>query len=142
MLNQISWNSYFEFVVIVLITYYSAILYVFYKTDIKNWLSLKFHTATFYKNGTEIFRNERSTNGSELMNHLLDEVKALIQNAANRKSPKEELLFAIQRGLSSERFQSIDIISSKDYINDLILKDCESICSIHLSKEDLRVLWI
>lgn len=139
MLNNISWNVYFECVIVVLIIYYSIILHIYYGADIKNWKFVKFNAVASDKKKIEISKNREV--GDTLINPVLDEAKALIMKAADNKASKEEILFAIQRLFSSEHFQSIETISNKDRINDFILSECANYCFIHLHAEEVRSLW-
>ena len=79
---------------------------------------------------------------SETIEYMLDEIRALIRQAGYSGSPKEEVLFALQKLISSDRFQTIRESPFTDAINDLIAEECQTNCSMHLSEEDLKRLWI
>lgn len=143
MLSQISWSSYFEFVAIVLIIYYSIVLVAFYKSDIKKGMSLKFQASSPLSNtGMGISEDENTPQQVEPPNRLVDEIKALIRQAGYNLTPKEEILSALRRLFLSEGFESIDRSLFKVRINTIIAKECKAHCSIHLSEEDLSVVWL
>jgi hypothetical protein len=83
-----------------------------------------------------------SISDAENLNNLLNELKMSIQKAGKSASPKEEIIFALRKQLTHEQFQSANNLSFRNHINDFISNTCKSFCSIHLSEEDLRVLWI
>lgn len=135
MLHQISWSSYFEFVAILLAIYYAVFFFVFYRKKMSDRLALKFQAISSSE-------KEKRTEESEPIEYLMDEMNAFIHQAGYNRSPKEEILFGLQKLVTSERFESIDKSLWKDRIDDLIINECQSNCSIHLSEEDLRVLWL
>ena len=113
MLNQISWGSYFEFVAILIVIYYSLIFFVFYRKGLSNRLPLKFQTV-------QSSENEMDSEHSESIAYLRDETKAFIHQAGYSRSAKEEILFGLQKLISSERFESVDRSIWKDRINNFI----------------------
>ncbi len=137
-----SWKTYFEIVAVALVIYYALILLVFNRNDIIKLLSLRFQTAPFQKNVIEDALHKGTSETSNVLAALPTEIKYVIQQANNNKSPKEEMLFALQKLFSDDSIQAIHDPFFKKQISEFILKECESICSIHLSEEDLRVLWI
>jgi len=135
MFRQISWNTYFEFIVVVLVIYYIVVFIVHYKSQITNLQLIN----SFEKDTTTV--NTKIKPGTEQIDNLLEEIQQCIHQANRNRSPKEEILFALHGLINDERFQAINKQSSKNIINDLVVKTFENIYSIHLNEEDLIVLW-
>ena len=146
MLNQISWANYFEAIAILAVIYYVAILFVYCKADILQLLAVKpQHSFVSNVNETGTLKNSSSNEHSDLATQFeynIEELKALIRQSGYSQSPREEVLFALQKLLTTERFQSIYNSPFKDAVNNLISDECQTNCSIHLSEEDLQGLWV
>ena len=71
---------------------------------------------------------------------LLLQLQTIIRNGATRKFPKEELLLALKLHLKQHSLLPSD--NNIEIINNFIKAQCENYCSIHLSGEDERVLWV
>lgn len=146
MLNQISWANYFGTVAILLGFYYSIILFVYYKTDILQLFTSKFQTAPLsIETGTQAALNDEQFKmdaESDQTEYLLDEVKALVRQAGYSSSPKEEILFSLQRLLCAARFQKLYQSQYRDAINNLIVDEFQTNCSMHLDERDLQGLWV
>ena len=145
MLNQISWATYFQTIAILLIIYYVIILFLFYKKEMSQLVVQNTQPGfAIEQPGQDIFPevNRETFIQSEAIEYILDEVRALIRQAGYSRSPKEEILFALQKLISSDRFQTIRESPFPDAINNLIAEECQTNCSMHLSEEDLKRLWV
>ena len=145
MLNQISWATYFQTIGLLLIIYYAVILFLSYKKEISRLLVKSAQPAlAIDQSGKDSFPevNRETFSQSETIEYILDEVRALIRQAGYSRSPKEEVLFALQKLISSDRFQTMRESPFPDAINDLIAEECQTNCSMHLSEEDLKRLWV
>ncbi len=128
MFSTISWASYFEIIFILLVIYYIVILFIYYRKDIQKILSGKTQPVL------------AASNVGDGRGHLMDEIRALIQQGGYSRSPKEEIIFALNKLLSSERFQIM--YQSRNLVTGIIADECKNNCSIHLSEEDVKRLWV
>lgn len=133
MFTNISWNEYALIIAAAFFLYYAWIFFIFYA---KNMLGI------FSRNKIFATRKQENENQSEeifgVVYRLQDEVKETIAEAADRNSPKEELIFSLRTVLNKYALQSTPFQFA---INNFIDRQCEHNCSIHLSEEDLKQLW-
>ena len=126
MLKSISWQEYFVFISVIFILYYALVL-IFYRSNVAClWkvrrigfsLDKKFHPAP------------------ENVKQILQEIGPSFRGKQN----VHELIYDLQIKLKPYKF--MDEPNAKDRINAFIITESEKQCSIHLSEEDLRVLWL
>lgn len=142
MLSQLSWSFYFKLITVVVITYYSAVFLLCYSLrDLKTILS-KLQIAQGFTIKPATKSDKIFTGPADNIKGLIGDIKDCIQQASKNCSPKDELMFAVHKIINAEYYRQADIQSFRNYINDFISKTTEQYCSIHLSEEDLRVLWI
>jgi hypothetical protein len=136
MLTRISWTDYLVTIVILLLIYYAFVLSLFYKQDI-----LLLITGKDRRILTATDEGLQNDNFSEVIEPLADEVKALIGQSSYGNMPVEESKKALNRLMASERFQCLKETSYYEQLNQLIAREYETYCSMHLSEEDLEGLW-
>lgn len=145
MLTQISWHSFFVTIILMLVVYYALILTLFYKHEIALLISgAGLHSSS--KNEPIPVHLQQELSPVEMqpeeMQHLMDEVIALIQQAAYSRFSEDVTKEALQKLIASERFQSMRLSGHSATISELIIRECEANCSMHLNEEDLQGLWI
>jgi hypothetical protein len=130
MLNPISWQQYILFLTIAVIIYYLSIWIIYYKAKLPSF------------SGTKNFRRV-SLHGEdepdEMMStaqYIIEELRPVFQNTHN----KNELIFSLQSQL--KKYNHWDEPGFRDTINEFIATESEDKCSILLSEEDQRVLWM
>ncbi len=136
MFRQISWNTYLEFIAVVLVIYYLVVFIIHYRSK-----GLKVQLIGLFGKGCTT-TNSTVRSKAESLERLLEEIQISIHQAARNKSPKEEILFGLYSLINSEKFQAIDKQPYKNRINDFVSKTFEDIHSIHLTEEDVAVMWI
>ena len=150
MLNNISWASYVFALSISLLIYYAFVLVMYYRYDL--WQFVQQRTTgrgkDLYKSIPVTIEKESETSGeyaidllqNSINSSLLFQLESIIKEGGGRNFPKEELFLAIRLHLR----QHVSLIDSndKEKINNFIKAQCENYCSIHLSVEEERVLWI
>lgn len=127
MLKEISWQEYFVFISVALVLYYGFLIVFYYRSNLSSMVkaNVKF-----------LFRDNELK--SELSN--ADKVTQEILSCFRDKRNTNELLYDLQ--LKLEPYKFWDEPDFRKSINDFIIKESEKECSIHLSEEDLRVLWL
>lgn len=129
MLQTISWQQYLLFLLVVVTVYYFAIWIVYFKARIPflSRMGTSKHVLTEKDQPSETMSN------SQL---IIKEIKQSFRGKQN----KEELIYSLQSQLS--KYNQWDEPGFRDTINEYIMKESKQQCSIHLSEEDLRALWL
>ncbi len=151
MLNNISWTSYALAISISVIIYYIFVFLLFYRRELQHFISknqkVRYPTAQAAppskpaEMGTGI-NNRKNAATDESMS--LPEFFLVLQNLINigesRNYPKEEILLSVE--LALQQYPFVKAPDQQEKINQYILTAFESICSIHLSGEEISALWI
>jgi len=74
------------------------------------------------------------------LNELLGELKIFFQLASKRNYPKEELMMAVK--LKLRDYGQFKNTPFEIAVNNFIGTESDNQCSIHLSEDDWRVLWM
>ncbi len=126
MLSSISWEQYLSALGIVLVIYYVFVWVVYFKGRIP-FISNSRKFVSFYTNADDHELNK--------ILPVTNELAPLFLHQQN----KHELLMALQKSL--QQYQRTDEYF-KAAINRFIIHESMDKSSIHLSEEDLRVLWM
>jgi hypothetical protein len=130
MFSTISWQQYFCFILIANGLYYGFVWIVVYKAKLPlfsgfgNVRSLSLHGED---QPDEILTTAQ---------HIMDEIRPQF----NGRSNKNELMLALQGKL--KRYADWDEPGFRETLNEFIAGESLSKCSIRLSVEDQRVLWL
>lgn len=130
MFNQISWQQYLSFLVIILFVYYLFIWIVYYKGKLPSFVRVRNAKKSSFMGEDQ--PDEAMSNSQ----HVIDEIKNIFPGRQN----KNELLYSLQSKL--KKYIHWDETGFREIINEFILSESKRQCSIHLSEEDLRVLWL
>lgn len=126
MFTHISWSSYFITIAILSAGYYLVIGYLYYRNDVLQLISPK---------KVEI-NNDVTIQRHQSLAHLFsDEVQAFMQQAGKDQLGKEDILQSLQSLLN--KYPALKDPAFRESIQNLI----KFYCSIHLSDEELRLLW-
>jgi hypothetical protein len=162
MLSDISWQGYWTTFALLAAFYYVVIILLFYSGDIKRLLHSKSKLAPvnqshrtvetedkIYALQPELFGNTATMIKAEaetrvndqmyIIQNLIDELQAYFTQSGSLMPVKEELTYAIERIL--KKYPGIKNTPSQSSINTLIAMNCENYCSIHLSAEEVSMLW-
>lgn len=141
MFTNISWSSYITFMIIVSAVYYLVIGFQFYRSDVLKVISgtkpasvpvLSSHQAGL----KEAFENQDIF---RLAQSLADEVQAYLKEAGRNKISKQDVVQSLKS--LPARYPAIKDSSFKDMIQNLMITECETNCSIHLSEQELSEIW-
>jgi hypothetical protein len=161
MLNNISWQSYWTTLALLLAGYYLIIYLLYYRSD----FSVRFRRKTFGGHdfsSVPLFLRERQPSdkvqsslfdvdsspefqrpevGTEeyVLYSCMDELTAFFEEAGRRKWVKEELMQVLQNIL--HKYRSLKASSYKESLSNVVVAQCEQNCSIHLNAEDLVRVW-
>ena len=132
MFTQISWSTYIVTVLLLSAIYYLFIGYWYYRDDLLQLVQGK--RVTTPDLASTGFRQE------PLEQLFSDEVRAFLNEAGKNKMSKKDILKSLQ--LLFKKYPTLKDSASQESIQNLIVNECTSYCSIHLSDEELSVLWI
>jgi hypothetical protein len=128
MLHTISWQQYFLFLFIAAVIYYIGVWILYYKAKLPSF--------SLPENFRSPLEEEDIPNVQSTAWEVIQEITPLFPGRQNQN----ELIYAIQTKL--KKYHHWDEPGFRETINAFILGESENKCSIHLSEEDLRVLWI
>ena len=132
MFTQISWSSYIVTVLLLSAVYYLFIGYLYYRNDLLQLVSGKRITTN-----DNVVSKQRH---QPLIQSFSGEVKAFMKQAGKDKLDKNDIIQSLQ--LLLKKYPTLKDSASQESIQNLIVNECTSYCSIHLSDEELSVLWI
>jgi len=131
MLTQISWSSYIVTVLLLSAVYYLFIGYLYYRDDLLKLVSGK--RVTTHDFVSTAFSQE------PLEQSFSDEVRAFMNEAGKNKMSKKDIMKSLQ--LLFKKYPTLKDSASQESIKNLIVNECASYCSIHLSDEEFSELW-
>jgi len=131
MFTQISWSSYIVTVLLLSAIYYLFIGYWYYRDDLLQLVSGK--RITTNDNVVSMQRHQ------PLEQSFSDEVRAFMNEAGENKMSKKDIIQSLQ--LLLQKYPTLKNSASQESIQNLIVNECTTYCSIHLSDEELSVLW-
>jgi hypothetical protein len=131
MFTQISWSSYIVTVVLLLVSYYLVIAYWYYRHDLLQLIVGKNTT-----NNVAAFTQRHTT----LVQSFVDEVQAFMAEARRNKLDKRDILLSLP--LLLKKYPTFMNSAFHESVQNLIINECISYCSIALSGEELSALWI
>jgi|GEM_PF-5560498 len=145
MLTGIPWSRFFETIALAGAVYYIAVIAVYFRSEIAAALSarrLKGAAAPGAGRGGLDAPAGTVTPADPALEDLFNELSLYIQDAGSIGSPKEEVLFALERMLSGDRFILLRKPSLRDAADLFIREELTHYCSMHLSDEEMKRVWI
>lgn len=127
MLQQLNWGQYWGFVCLILALYYS---YTFYQYR-HVWLGPRTRPVLPAAGDDDLFPQVDAC-GREL--------DAYLEQAGYGKPSKNELVFGVHQIL--KKFPGLATTKYKDALNQVIQFSARDKCTIHLTEEDLRQVWM
>ena len=152
MFHAISWHSYWACVLAVTFIYYLAIYVFYFKGSIRRFLNRKLVTPSAFINSEAKEQDLMPTLFNDHHNHAnhsneahaaescMDELTAFFENQKKSKTVKTELIFSLYAIL--QKYPSLKSSEYKQSLTNVIATQSENICSIHLSAEELKAVWL
>jgi len=137
MFTSVSWQQYLVFISITAVIYYIYILLRYYRNEVINFIKGIKNTPVPSK---EKNNDKTITTQDATLNELLGELKIFFQLASKRNYPKEELMMAVK--LKLRDYGQFKNTPFEIAVNNFIATESDNQCSIHLSEDDWRVLWM
>jgi len=153
MFTEISWNSYITIVIVLLAVYYLFIGFRYYRSDLLQLLSGKEFTPADRVSfmATKRIKHDQTSHQANLKQafekqdafqtaqSLGDEILAYLNEAGRNALNKEDVVQSLKT--LSAKYPSIKDSAFLDVIQNLIITESETNCSIHFSEEELSELW-
>ncbi len=165
-ISNVSWQNFLITFLILALIYWVAILALYYRREIKGLISGKkvagteappekqspamFNVPDEEGNVYSVQENSaadepdargRNARLMPLSYELVDELRGVISEAAEKKTIKDELFFALQLPLRQQQYEGLRASPFQYAINNFIGTECDAHCGIQFSREELDMLW-
>ena len=133
MFGRFSWDNFTEFLLLVTISYYVLIIYLFYRKEFHQFL------FSFVKAEAIVVNLTGLPNRLSLVHEMVSELGIVIRQASNNETAIPELLFALQTKIKD--FKVLEPTEYKAKINVYIAEELE-IHGFHvITLEQIENLW-
>ena len=138
MVDNISWQSYWYTIAIILAGYYLVIYLLYFRND--------FTFKVPSKPNVKGVGNEQGMQGPPkkeeeyLFDACLNELTAFFEEARQTKWIKEELSDSLQRFF--KKYSSLKSSEFYTLLNHIVVGQSENYCSIHFNAEDIERVWL
>jgi len=145
MFSNISWHQYISFLAVSTALYYLVVYFVYFRNAIGTSVLQKgkaFNSELTVKEQASGLFDQNDHEEQNLQNVVyacMDELNAYFENQKASKPIKSEMMFALYSVL--QKYPSLRNSDYKESITNVIATQCENICSIHLSAEELKGVW-
>ena len=163
MIEKISWATYATALVLIVLIYYIVIALLYFRKEISalsNGLQKRLlnraianqkssftdkqtiSSPPFNSNAGPAFSKESSDNSNISIEafDLVEKIKDAILLYSERQYIKEEIITGIQ--LLLKEYSQLKYSAYTDSINNIIIKECETHCSIRLEDDEVKLLWV
>jgi hypothetical protein len=134
MLRSVSWQTYLEYLLFILVFYYSLATFIFYKPELKKILQkLSGAGATILPQSQPASENQKNPINLSL------ELQNKIRLAAKEKLHPEELMFSFRQSLS--KYQSVRDPGFRSRVNQLIQELLQNELGLEPNADQIESLW-
>ena len=152
MFATISWSDYFTAIIITALIYYLVVLYIYYRNELVLLVKSKRNLprAAAYQHPIQSYSLFEETNTEfshppidskeHVVYAFMDELTAFFEGTKKTKIIKEQLLYSLQRVL--RKYPSLKDSEYKQSLTNVIVSECEHICSLHLTADDVVRMWM
>jgi hypothetical protein len=147
MFTAVSWKDFALTLFLLLLVYYLVILLLYFRGELmqllanllRNWRGNNTHAASTMHSALPQIDQQHADPLFQLVQHLVDRLKATIANGVAREQPKAELLMAIAKELQPYGML-VNTVYQKS-VSQLIERALFLQCTIRLDAHDLARLW-
>jgi len=156
MFNTISWQSYWIANALTTAAYYIFVYLVYFKGSFKRLSHMDHMQGAPVGELFEVMPPETlpslfdkeydkcsapaGENEEQMVEVWMDELSAFFDNQKKSRAIKSEVMYALHGIL--QKYPSLRRSAYKDSITNVIAAELENICSIHLSAEELKGVWL
>lgn len=148
MFQSVSWHQYWTAIFFLTVIYYMVTYFFYFRSNLKIALKGRKDIA-FVNSGVKEEKempslpdNQKTGNNSgdeNMVYACIDELTAFFDNQKKSKAVKSALMFSLYTIL--QKYPSLRSSEYKESLTNIIATQCESICSIHLSADELKGVW-
>ena len=156
MFNTISWHSYWVAIALATALYYLLVYLLYLKsgshiissegygqlaksTGLVSSTESPVHPSLF-KDGSKDLRSSGEQGEEHVIEACMDELTAFFDNQKKSKPVKSELMHSLYNIL--QKYPSLKNSDYKESLTNVIATQCENMCSIHLSADELKGVWL
>ena len=160
MFHTISWQTYWQTLVLLLAGYYLAVYLLYYRSDFKIrvhrtspgssgpsslpafYLEKQPHSRTqssLFEEDAPSTQDPGRDREEQIVYSCMDELMAFFEQAGRSKWAKEELIQALHRIL--RKYPALTTSSYKESLSKALASGCAHHCSVHLDAEDVARVW-
>jgi hypothetical protein len=144
MFHSISWLQYWTCIIVACCIYYLVIITLYFRGSVRKMLfSKEGKTFAFVNSETNKDPDMPSLFGphddEQIVYSCMDELTAFFESQKRSKVVKSELMYGLYMIL--QKYPSIRNSGYKESLSNVIATQCENICSIHLSADELKGVW-
>lgn len=149
MIHNISWADFFTTVVIAVLVYYAMVVYACYRQDLGQLVNRKpmgaaqaagrINQPSLFEPQDPEFRLPPNDSAERMVYDCVDEVNAFLEQAKAQRCTKENLIPSLQRIL--KKYPQVKTSDYKESLSNVLITQCEHVCSVRLSAEDMVVVW-
>jgi hypothetical protein len=156
MFNNISWQGYWIFLALTTASYYLFVYLLYYRNDFGiSWNRTRDNGSFKTEPSLQRAANESKQptifgglgqletpgiqNEENIVHVCMDELTSFFEEAKRIKTIKGEMIYSLHRIL--KKYPTIKDSEYKESVNNVIVVQCENICSVHLSAEDMVQVW-
>ena len=143
MIDNISWSSYWLFILATSLVYYFFVIILYFRGDL---LRKPFRKKSFQTSGSFSFVTPDITSSPSpsiddtvKLESLIDEIKAYLTHAGQAKAEHPEI-FASLKSICAKSYSS-SMEPYKEAINNIIAMECSDKCVVRLSEDELQQVW-
>jgi len=126
MLSSVSWSQYFTFLFIAVMLWYIFLWLVIYKGKFPGFAAMcRSQTPSFHHQGED----------DEMARYIMDEISPVLSGKTN----KAEIILSLRQIVM--KYVDHTEPGFRRSINEFLIMECQSKCSIRLSEADLREVW-
>lgn len=149
MFNNISWYDYWTSLAVITFAYYLAVYLLYFRN--RNSLSFikqiliprdsvkEDRQPALFDNQISEFQQPSKDSEEYIVYACMDELNAFFDNQKKSKAVKSEVMFALHGIL--QKYPALKSSEYKDSLFNVIATQCENVCSIHLSAEEMKGVW-
>jgi hypothetical protein len=149
MFSNVSWQEYWTSLVVITLVYYLVIYLVCFRKGSRlsspkqvfnlDNLAKEENQSTLFEVENSGFKQTVKESEEHIIEACMDELNAFFENQKKRKAIKSDLMFGLYTIL--QKYPSVRKSGYKESLTNVIANQCENICSIHLSAEELKGVW-
>jgi hypothetical protein len=153
MFSNISWLEYLTFIAVSALIYYVFVLVTYYRYDLLQTIkakqpasvnTLNFTADSIHQSGSPVIGEDfqskmMEVSQSQIVQSLIDEVRAYLEEARRDETSKEVLLQCLS--LIAGKYPSLANSEYRNSIDQFLINEAEANCAVLLSEDEVSGVW-